>query len=360
MRAFEIIRLIAITTALVLCGTAGSALAQRTGGSMGGGSFGGSSSSSYSSSSSSYSSSGSGYSSSYSSYDSGSYSSSGPTDPFFLIVLLVGGGFILLVKLAGARATSIAIPNDLYDGSGGGSHGSSFASRMDVTALKLGIDWRARQFVQKELERIAKTCDTSSKPGLMKMLRETTTVLRRVMPSWLYAGATNARPTAAANAERMFRREAQEARSRFQQELIRNVDGQVSASQAHGSIALSEEGEGIVVVTVVVAAREELIDIHDPENSESMRRALEALGSMPQGSLVAVEIVWSPAEEDDRMSSAELEVLYPELHRIRGSTVAGRVFCSFCSGPYPAELVSCPHCGGRADDEAHPAIPLGH
>jgi len=59
--------------------------------------------------------------------------------------------------------------------------------------------------------------------------------------------------------------------------------------------------------------------------------------------------VWSPAAEDDRMSSAELEVLYPELERVRGSMRVGRVYCDHCGGPYPAELLACAHRGGKAE-----------
>ena len=357
MRAWK---LIVFAAGLFLLAEPGSAWAQSTGGSMGGGSFGGGSSSgsSYSSSRSSYSSGGysssrssSGYRSSYSS--GGSYSSSGSPDAVFIFLVLAVGIVAIIIKAK--TRSDIEIPPDFYydhDYSDSGGN-DLFAQRMDVTAVKLGIDSRARRFVQNGLERIAKTCDTSTNEGLTKMLRETTMILRRANTSWLYAGVANTPPVSPQKAERMFQKEANDARSRFQHELVRNVDGDVTQAQAPDLIARSDEGEGIVVVTVIAAAREELLDINDPENAESLRRALEALGSLPSGNLVALEIVWSPAAEDDRMSSAELEVLYPELHRIRGSSVAGRVYCTYCGGPFPAELVSCPHCGGTADDEAH-------
>ena len=58
-----------------------------------------------------------------------------------------------------------------------------------------------------------------------------------------------------------------------------------------------------------------------------------------------IEVVWSPAAEDDRMSTAELEQHYPELEKLDEKAIAGRVFCAHCSGPFPMELLACPHCG---------------
>lgn len=61
--------------------------------------------------------------------------------------------------------------------------------------------------------------------------------------------------------------------------------------------------------------------------------------------MVAVEVIWTPAEENDRLSSAELETLYPELRKIDEKSMTGRVFCASCAGPFAAELGACPHCG---------------
>ncbi len=72
---------------------------------------------------------------------------------------------------------------------------------------------------------------------------------------------------------------------------------------------------------------------------------MKRLGAMTPTQMVALEVIWSPAAENDRMSSAELEVLYPELKKIDESTIAGRVFCGFCGGPFAAELLECTHCG---------------
>lgn len=311
--------------------------AQSTGGSMGGGSFGsgggysGGSSSSYGSSS--YGSSG-GYG-----YSGGSYSSSGEGcgSPGFTLVMVVF--FVLFIVV------------NMKKRAGASGLGQAPAHAIDMTVLRVAVDWRERKFVQAELDRIARSADTSNTAGLVRMLREVTVVLRRIRETWLYAGFVNAKPMLAPAAETLFQQYAQDARTRFREELIRNAEGAQATRQASAIDARSDEGEGIVVITLIAAARGHLLDFNDAADAEQVRRCLESLGNLTSAALVAVEIVWSPAAEDDRLSSAEFEVLYPDMKKIRGSSLAGRIHCTYCGGPFPAELLSCPHCGGRVPEQ---------
>jgi uncharacterized membrane protein len=334
-------------------GGEGVAHAQSTGGSMGGGSFG-SGGSSYSGSSRSYSSSSRSYGSSSRSYGySGGYSSGGGMDcggaGFSLFVLVAFGVFIAIKMGSGKHGGGPALG---LGGPGLGGPAPGPGGAVDATVLRVVVDWRERKFIQGELDRIARSADTRSTPGLVRMLREVTVVLRRVRDAWLYAGIVNARPMRAPEAEAFFQHHAQDARTRFREELIRNAEGATATRTAGALEARTEEGEGLVVITLIVAARGNLLDFHDLGDAEQVRRCLESLGNLTSASLVAVEIVWSPAAENDRMSSAELERLYPDVHKIRGSAMAGRIHCTYCGGPFPAELASCPHCGARVPEQA--------
>jgi uncharacterized membrane protein len=314
--------------------------AQSTGGSMGGGSFG-SGGGSYSGSSSSYS----GSSRSYG-YSRG-YSSGGSMD-------CGGAGFSLIVLVAFVLFIAVNM-NRRKLGAGGqalGPGGRGPGGAVDVSVLRVVVDWRERKFIQGELDRIAKSADTRSTPGLVRMVREVTVVLRRVRDAWLYAGIVNAKPMRAPEAEAFFQHHAQDARTRYREELIRNAGGATATRTAGALEARTEEGEGLVVITLIVAARGNLLDFHDLADAEQVRRCLESLGNLTSAGLVAVEIVWSPAAENDRMSSAELERLYPDVQKIRGSSMAGRIHCAYCGGPFPAELESCPHCGARVPEQA--------
>jgi uncharacterized membrane protein len=314
---------------LVLAATSG--YAQRTGSSFGGGSFrgSGSSSSSFRGSGSSHS-----YSFPSSSHSYGSYSS-GNVAPILVGVVLV----IALVLIMKSRM-------------GASAGGAVSWGEMDVSVLSLAIDWRARRPLQAELDRIAKSGDTATPDGLVRMLGDTVVALRRAEVAWLYGGAKNAQPMSAQAAEEMFRQSVADARSRYRDELTRNQEGQQSSQVAPEMRARAEEGQGLVVVTLCVAARRELLDVPTGTDAGLYRGALEGMAALAADDLVALEVVWSPATENDRMSSAELQTLYPELRKLDEASIAGRVFCAYCRGPFPAELLKCPHCGAPLEQQA--------
>ena len=132
---------------------------------------------------------------------------------------------------------------------------------------------------------------------------------------------------------------------------MRNADGTTRVAEAQGVRRLPQDGEGVVVVTLIVAARRQLMDFR-PDDAQEIKRLLGVLEQLTPADLVAVEVIWSPAAEDDRMSTLELEARYPELMRIGATSLLGRVFCGFCSGPYTAELAACPHCGAPREGPA--------
>ncbi|MFK7987592.1 MAG: DUF1517 domain-containing protein [Sandaracinaceae bacterium] len=316
--------------------------AQSTGGSFGGGSFGGGSFGGSSSSSSS----GFGGSSSYSGSSSSSSWSSSPSSgggggAGLGAVLWVGAGLLVLF-IAAAHSANAGSASPLP---------TRRWNRVDITSVRIALDWRARASLQRDLNALARRGNTGTNEGLSSMLREVVRLLEGVEVSWLYAGVKNFAPMNAASAEGIFRRLAMDARARFSEELVRNADGQTTTREARERSAHAHEGEGVVVVTLVVASNKEILDVVEPTDAAEIKILLEdiALSGGPL-SLVAMEVVWSPAQEEDRMSTAELEQHYPEMVRLSEDSMIGRAFCDFCSGPYPRELGACPHCGAPVSD----------
>jgi uncharacterized membrane protein len=219
---------------------------------------------------------------------------------------------------------------------------------VDITELKLAIDWRSRRFVQDALREIAREGNTKNVAGLAQMVLSTVRSLRAAEVAWIYGGATNHVPMSPAIAQTTFKRLAQEARVRFRQELVRNADGSTSTAAPEDIRRVAHDGPGVVVVTVLVAARRELMDFR-PNDAKEIKHLLDTLAYLPMSDLVAFEVIWSPAAEDDRMSTLELEARYPELVRIDPTSLLGRVFCGYCGGPHAAELARCPHCGAPRD-----------
>jgi uncharacterized membrane protein len=220
---------------------------------------------------------------------------------------------------------------------------------VDLSVLRIALDGRARPLVQSELARIAKTADTSTDEGRATMLHEVTRLVRRLRDAWVYGGAVNEAMRDLGGGKAVFDRHVDDARSRFREETISNVGGVSGGATPSDYTPRSDEGAGLLLISLILAARRELFTVTSIGNGQDLSAALEAAGTLTADQLVAVEIVWQPAEDRDRLSSMELEAKYPrpELIPIQGALV-GKTFCTHCSSPFPAELVSCPHCGAPA------------
>lgn len=297
------------------------ALAQSTGGSFGGSDWGGGGSSS-SSGGGSWSTSGSGYGSSASSANS-------YEPPLWGQLLIVVAFFALMYWLffwRGGLFRRLA----------------TRASGIDVTEVRIALDARARRFVQGKLDALAKTGEGRTAEGRARWLAGVVDALEASRVAWLHGAVRNFARMEPARAQAEHQSLVNAARAQFQHELVRNAGAGASATTPPSLTPREHEGEGVVLVTLVVAARRTITDVVaiDPASLSAHPTELRAI---PAASLVAVDVVWTPAAENDRMSSDELEARHAGLTRIGGP--AGRVFCSYCGGPFAAELPKCPHCG---------------
>jgi uncharacterized membrane protein len=298
---------------------------------------------------------GGGYGGSYGGYDdgyypSGGYGGGGGLGCGGLCCILLFFGFIVAVGILNSRRRGAALGGMPMPMTGGGYAPMAYgaANAMFVTQIQLGVDWRARAQLQQHLMRLAQTGDTRSPSGLAHLLSETVLALRRAEMSWLYAACRDAGGMQPQQAQATFQQLANEARSRFRHELVRGAQGQMHEQQGPEMKAHANEGQGTVVVTIVLATRRPM-NSFAAADANQIRNALSDRGSVLPQHMVALEVIWSPAAENDRMSTAELEQFYPELRLIDPNSIAGRVFCAYCQGPFPMELLTCPHCGAPAE-----------
>jgi uncharacterized membrane protein len=296
--------------ALVVLVMVAPAWAQRTGGSFGGGSVSGGASSSAGRSSGagmsrggSSGGSGVGLSGRHGSGVSSSSRGSGCRAGALLDLVLVIAGTALFIGLVhyGQRIVT------------GRRRESPMGRKLHTSELKLGIDGRARAELQAELARMAGSSDTGSEEGCAALLRSTALVLRRCESSWLYAGYRDLGTRGPVATEHALRRASREARDRFQHELVRNVDGRVDEQEPPELPSPRGDEPGLVVVTLIAAARRTLRGVDDLHDTAGIGAALEDRGTLRASELVFFEVVWSPAAEEDRMTSDELEQLYPDL-----------------------------------------------
>lgn len=298
------------------------ASAQSTGSSAGGSSWG---------SGSSGSSSGSGSSSSWSSSGSSSHAvaaSDAYEPPVWGQFLIAIAFFAFLALLYRGWSRLMAPP------------------KIGVSMVQVAIDARSRRFVQEALTKMVAASDTASKQGLARLLAAAARALTASKVAWIYCGSQRFDAMPPLEARATHTRVALDARARFQTELVRKTDGNTRTAQAPDLVAREHEGEGVVVVSLVVATYAKL-RAAPAARAADIEQLLADFAALSPADLVALELIWSPAAENDRMSTDELEARYPELTRL--TAVGGRVFCGHCAGPHTAELTKCPHCGAPTD-----------
>ena len=186
---------------------------------------------------------------------------------------------------------------------------------IDVQTLVLGLDAAARPAVQSAMRQLAENGDTQSKVGLAALLRNAIGTLLAHEACFTHAYAESTKPLAPDAARARFTEAAHRARARFTVEVVRNADGTTTRREPP-DLGPADGEPGVVIVTVVVARTTEIPDLVPHPDRAAVRAALDDIGRTGPDELVAMEVIWSPAEDRDRVSAAALEARHPEIRRL--------------------------------------------
>lgn len=202
----------------------------------------------------------------------------------------------------------------------------------------IACDWDARSQLQRSLASLAQRGSKTD-----ENVRRITEQLRSHELDWMavfHEAKADLQRTAA---REWVTEQALELRARFRDELVRSDELGTRTAPAPAMRARPEEGPGVIIVSVLLAAREAPSAVC-PTDRATLARWLEECGEN-RSRVELLEVIWSPAAPEDRMSTAELEALYPELVPLPGAGAFGRVYCTMCGAPFTGELDACPHCG---------------
>lgn len=310
---FKSLFMLSLVFALALSHADG-ALAARSGGRIGGGSFRAPSSRTYAPPS------GGGYGGGgyYAPYGGGGFGF-----PFLIPFWGIGGGFgglfSILIFMAIANFALQAFRRASSTGVDEGDISSN--SSVSVTRVQVGMLASARN-LQPELNHIAETADTNSPEGRAEILQEASLALLRHPEYWVYAGG-GTKQARLNSAEAEFNRLALAERSKFSGETLSNVNNQLKATApkdvlpAAGELdnptRLFTEGPGEYIIVTLLAATLGKFQIPAINNSDDLRQALRQIGSIPSDNLLAIEVLWTPQAEGDTLTSDDLLAEYADL-----------------------------------------------
>ena len=296
-----------VLVGVLVFGNASSAMAARTGGRIGGGSFRAPSRTYSAPRGGSY---GGGYGGGY------GYGGGGFGFPFLIPFFGFGGGGLFSILIFLAIASFIVRS---FQNAGMGQDGSyTSSSKVAVAQVQVGLLANARE-LQPELNRLALTADTSSASGRATVLQEATLALMRHPEYWVY-GATNSQKASLDAAEAKFNQLSLTERSKFTDETLTNVDSVVTdelqkalGGKTEGAIQLQEGDAGEYIVATVIVGATGSLDLPTINDSDDLRQALQQVGSLGSDRLLAVEVLWTPQAEGDTLTSDDILAYYPNL-----------------------------------------------
>ncbi|MBD2445759.1 DUF1517 domain-containing protein [Nostoc sp. FACHB-152] len=295
-------------------GHADGALAARSGGRIGGGSFRVPSSRTYTPRTYAPPG-GGGY---YAPYPGGGFGF-----PFILPFWGIGGGFGGLFTILIFIAIANFLVQSFRRASSGDVEEVGYSSNpnVSVTRLQVGLLAQARD-LQPELNKIAEFADTNSPEGRAEVLQETSLALLRHPEYWVYAGG-GTEQAKLSSAEGQFNRLALAERSKFSEETLSNFNNQLKAARTQDALPSSgeldnptrliSEGPGEYIIVTLLAATLGRFEIPTINTTDDLRQALRQIGSLPSEQLLAIEVLWTPQAEGDTLTSDDLLAEYPDL-----------------------------------------------
>jgi uncharacterized membrane protein len=247
--------------------------------------------------------------------------------PFLIPFWGIGGGFGGLFTIL----IFIAIANFLLQtfrrvtsGDTTDEVGYSSNPSVAVTRLQVGLLAQARD-LQTELDRIAETADTNSPEGRAEILQETSLALLRHPEYWVYVGG-GTQQAKLNSAEAQFNRLSLAERSKFSEETLSNVNNQLKAALAKEALPGAENPENptdlitsgpgeYIIVTLLVATLGKYA-IPAINSADDLRQALRQIGGIPSEQILALEVLWTPQAQGDTLTSDDLLAEYPDLNLV--------------------------------------------
>ncbi|GLV46946.1 hypothetical protein TJA_01230 [Thermus sp. LT1-2-5] len=227
-----------------------------------------------------------------------------PTYPGPVVVYPGGGGSLGLVPVVvflGLALVAFLMVRGLRQA--GEGNGAS------VARLRLALLHRPQ--VQQALRRLAQQADTTTAKGLSDLLDEAALLLLREEPAWRFA---RYEVETASEEEALARFDAWllEERSKYE-ETFRHFEGKMRVAEAYR--AKAEPGGRYLVVSLILADRRPLSAKH-PLGREGVKEALLALAGSTPFTLLAFYLSWTPEREEEALTEEELLLLYPDLEKV--------------------------------------------
>ncbi|MDJ0553244.1 MAG: DUF1517 domain-containing protein [Microcoleaceae cyanobacterium MO_207.B10] len=245
----------------------------------------------------------------------------------FLLPFFGFGGFGSLFTILIVIAIANFVVNTfrkVTQGDESESYGYSNNPIVSIARVQVGLLAEARS-LQTDLDRIAENADTGSAAGRAQVLQEATLSLLRHPEYWAY-GVAKSEQARLDSAEAKFNQWALAERSKFSEETLSNYNNQLTTkdvqtslptNQTNGELVTQQlEGPGAYIVVTIVVGTQGKVQLPTINSTEDLRRALSQMGSISSEQLLAVEVLWTPQASGDTLTSDDMVAEYPDIKLI--------------------------------------------
>jgi len=214
--------------------------------------------------------------------------------PFLIPFFGFGGGFGGLFTILIFLAVANFLLQSFRRINAGETEELEYGSNPNVSVAKLQVGLLANaRSLQAELNQIAEKADTGSPQGRAEVLQEATLALLRHPEYWFYAGGETQQSRLAA-AESQFNRFSLAERSKFTAETLSNVNNFLKQATPNSALTAGETGGALtevqpesgeyIVVTLLAATLGEM-QLPKLNGAEDLRQALRQFGAIPSDKL---------------------------------------------------------------------------
>ncbi|HIK46484.1 MAG TPA: DUF1517 domain-containing protein, partial [Leptolyngbyaceae cyanobacterium M65_K2018_010] len=227
-----------------------------------------------------------------------------------------GGGLFVIIVLAFILLPIVlnylqAATRKAQDGAAPVGSQSELANDIvTLTRLQIALLAEARE-LQRDLTKITLNADLSTAAGLTTQLKETVLALLRHPEYWTHVRAESQTVAGRNRASELFERWSIQERSKFMVETLVNVGGQVQ--QRPLPSGPSRDIASHIVVTLLLGTADDRPLFKGINSTRELQAVLQRLGSISPAYLLVYELLWTPQDESDSLSSDELVANYPEL-----------------------------------------------
>ncbi|XP_076892195.1 FLUCTUATING-LIGHT-ACCLIMATION protein 1, chloroplastic-like isoform X2 [Bidens hawaiensis] len=184
--------------------------------------------------------------------------------------------------------------------------------KTSLLKLQVALSDTARS-LQKNLNQIAESVDTSTPKGIGYMLQETTLSMLKHLDYGISGYSSVEVNRGADECEKRFNKLSIEERLKFNKETLVNFNNiRKQSAPSYTDLFDYEACNKYIVVTVVVAASG-FHELPSVKSRELLKIALEKLASIPSNDIKAADVLWTPQKEDDSLTEKEVLKDFPLL-----------------------------------------------